>query len=317
MNVAVGIVVMLSCWAPADIMLIYKAKHQRPATKIERPATQIERLATQIERPATQIERPATKIERLATQTERLSADAGVAEEQPQEPPVVPPRRIAPPAEQRTYRQQYMPLAPTEISAGEAGGYPFLTPTERPPVVGPSRYATRPTVAPQAGAAPLRRSAPPMSATEARRLAHYGRSGRYGQQIQPPRSYVDYRIEQTQFRTAESYRTSPASARAQLAQSRKPFTNFKRGPAISPYLNLFRLDTEGGTLDNYSTLVRPEFVQRKTNVRVGGDIRTLASKGYLQNAAIRQIGNEARALEGRPSQDYYMNLLGFYPGFSR
>jgi hypothetical protein len=282
MNVAVGIVVMLSSWAPADIKLLDQPKDQPPATQTERP-----------------------------------SADAGVAEEQSQDPPTVPPRQSAPPAEQPAYRQQYMPVAPTDISAGEAGGYPFLTPTERPQVVGPSRYAQRPKAAPQAGADFLRRSTPPTSATEARRQAHYGRSGRYSQQIQPPRSYVDYRIEQTQFRTAESYRTSPASARAQLAQSRKPFTNYKRGPAISPYLNLFRLDTEGGTIDNYSTLVRPEFAQRNTNSLVGGEIRTLASKGYLQNAAIRQIGNEARALQGRPSQDYYMNLLGFYPGFRR
>ena len=283
MNVAIGIVVMLGGWASVDIRLLGQPEDQPPATQTERPA-----------------------------------ADAGVAEQQPQDPSIVPPRRSVPPVEQPAYRrQQYMPVAPTEISAGEAGAYPLLTPTERPQVVGPSRYAQSPAPAPQAGTGPLRRSALPMSATEIRRQAHYGRSGRYGQQPPPPRLYVDYRIEQTQFRTAESHGTSPAAARALLAQSRKPFNNYKRGPAVSPYLNLFRLDTEGGTIDNYSTLVRPEVVQRGTNVRFGGEIRTLSSKGYLQNAAIRQIGNEARALQGRSSQDYYMNLLGFYPGFNQ
>ena len=282
MNVAIGIVVMLGGWAPADIRLLDQAEAPDPAT-----------------------------------QTEGSAADAGVAEQQSQDPSRVPSRRSVPPVGQPAYRQQYMPVAPTEISAGEAGGYPLLMPTERPQVVGPSRYAQQPTAAPQVGMGLSRRFTLPLSATEARRQAHYGRLGRYGQQAPPPRSYVDYRIEQTQSRTADSYVTSPAAGRALLAQSRKPFTNYKRRPAISPYLNLFRLDTEGGTIDNYSTLVRPEFAQRKANVRFGGEIRTLASKGYLQKAAIRQIGNEARALQGRPSQDYYMNLLGFYPGFNQ
>jgi len=45
----------------------------------------------------------------------------------------------------------------------------------------------------------------------------------------------------------------------------KPFSGFSQGPAISPYLNLFRVDQNGFQGFNYSTLVQPQLQQQQTN----------------------------------------------------
>lgn len=44
----------------------------------------------------------------------------------------------------------------------------------------------------------------------------------------------------------------------------KPFTGYSNGPAVSPYLNLFRVDLGGGN-NNYSTLVEPQLRQQQLN----------------------------------------------------
>jgi hypothetical protein len=43
----------------------------------------------------------------------------------------------------------------------------------------------------------------------------------------------------------------------------KPFQGFSNGPAVSPYLNLFRVDQNGFQGFNYSTLVQPELQQQQ------------------------------------------------------
>jgi hypothetical protein len=45
----------------------------------------------------------------------------------------------------------------------------------------------------------------------------------------------------------------------------KPFTGFSQGPAVSPYLNLFRVDQNGFQGFNYSTLVAPQLRQQQLN----------------------------------------------------
>jgi hypothetical protein len=45
----------------------------------------------------------------------------------------------------------------------------------------------------------------------------------------------------------------------------KPFSGFSQGPAVSPYLNLFRVDQNGFQGYNYSTLVAPQLRQQQVN----------------------------------------------------
>jgi hypothetical protein len=48
----------------------------------------------------------------------------------------------------------------------------------------------------------------------------------------------------------------------------KPFQSFSPSPTVSPYLNLFREDREGGGDLNYNTLVRPQLQQQQFNQQV-------------------------------------------------
>jgi hypothetical protein len=279
MNVAVGVVLVLGSWVSVDLGVD------------EGPQS-----------------------DRSPAQAERSVPNADTPQPLPDE---TRPQRGAAPTEQQAYRRpQYMPVAPTDISAENAGGYPFLTPTEQPQQAIPGAYERQPTPSPPTAMDQfMRRPTRPMSSMEARRQLHYGRADHYGRQAY--RSYVDYRIQQTQFRTADYQSPSSVAVRAAAARSRKPFTAIRQSPAISPYLNMFRLDDTDGIANNYSTLVRPEVRQLDTNVRYGGNIRSLENRNILQGAAIGQIGNATRSLQGRPSQDYYMNLSTFYPGFQR
>lgn len=47
----------------------------------------------------------------------------------------------------------------------------------------------------------------------------------------------------------------------------KPFQGFSQGPAVSPYLNLFRVDQNGFQGFNYNTLVQPELQQQQFQQR--------------------------------------------------
>ena len=45
----------------------------------------------------------------------------------------------------------------------------------------------------------------------------------------------------------------------------KPFAGYSLGPTVSPYLNLFRVDQNGQSAFNYSTLVEPQLQQQQIN----------------------------------------------------
>ena len=44
-----------------------------------------------------------------------------------------------------------------------------------------------------------------------------------------------------------------------------PFRRINQHPTVSPYLNLFRTDLNGGSNFNYSTLVQPQLQQQQLN----------------------------------------------------
>jgi hypothetical protein len=74
---------------------------------------------------------------------------------------------------------------------------------------------------------------------------------------------------------APSYRrNTPASVGPRIglgtgpSAAPKPFTSYSPAPTVSPYLNLFREDLEGGGDFNYNTLVRPQLQQQQFNQRV-------------------------------------------------
>ena len=60
------------------------------------------------------------------------------------------------------------------------------------------------------------------------------------------------------------------------APADKAFSGFRPSSGVSPYMNLFRI--QGDTLDNYTSLVRPQIEQRFLNQQFGHDIRGLADQ---------------------------------------
>jgi hypothetical protein len=93
------------------------------------------------------------------------------------------------------------------------------------------------------------------------------------------------------------------------ASTAKPFAGYQTPSGQSPYMNLFRNGTDNGTIDNYTTLVRPQLNQRFLNQQFGQDIRGLQSDTRLQGQSLM---NQSRQLQGVSTPQFYMNYGGYY-----
>lgn len=106
---------------------------------------------------------------------------------------------------------------------------------------------------------------------------------------------------------------------SQTAPVTKAFADARpfAGGGASPYMNLFRNDTSGGTIDNYSTFVRPALDQRSMNQQFNVDLYGLQRNQRIQNAALRNIDrayNRTPQYIGTPQ--FYQNYGNYYPGAS-
>jgi hypothetical protein len=102
--------------------------------------------------------------------------------------------------------------------------------------------------------------------------------------------------------------TGPASKAFATA---RPFSS-----GVSPYMNLFRNDTNGGTIDNYTTFVRPAINQQSLNQQFNMDVYGLQRNAQIQNAALQQMNRGvSRAPQGVGTPQFYMNYGNYYPGF--
>ncbi len=104
------------------------------------------------------------------------------------------------------------------------------------------------------------------------------------------------------------------AAHASSVAARKPFSSYRPDPAVSPYLNLFRTDTNANTIDNYNTLVKPFVEQRYVNRRFSSEIHGLDRNSRSQSSAIRRLGEATNSLQGIATPQYYQNFQGFFPG---
>ena len=106
--------------------------------------------------------------------------------------------------------------------------------------------------------------------------------------------------------------TGAASVMAPPIQpsTEKAFGGFRATSGISPYMNLFRTGTINGTIDNYTSLVRPALDQRNLNQQFGHDIRGLQNDSRMQGSNLQQL-NQTRQLQG-VSTPQFMNYGGYY-----
>ncbi len=82
----------------------------------------------------------------------------------------------------------------------------------------------------------------------------------------------------------------------------KPFANYVRPSPISPYMNLFRTDTAGGTIDNYSTLVKPLLQQQRMNRTVArnrGRLNAMEPSLLRNERNLERISRQTQVLQGR------------------
>jgi hypothetical protein len=91
----------------------------------------------------------------------------------------------------------------------------------------------------------------------------------------------------------------------------KAFGTFRPTSGVSPYMNLFRPTSE--SIDNYSTLVRPQIEQRFMNQQFSRDLRGLSDASRMQGVDMRQLYRTNQQLQGVATPQYYMNYGNYYP----
>jgi hypothetical protein len=79
----------------------------------------------------------------------------------------------------------------------------------------------------------------------------------------------------------------------------KPFSTYSAPPTVSPYLNLFRVDLNGNSDFNYSTLVRPQLQQQQTNNQL--ERQNLQNARRLQSIAAQADFNPQGAKDQYPT----------------
>ena len=186
-----------------------------------------------------------------------------------------------------------MPMAPTDSSVGSQVGqsYNFLPPTANAASAGSGSdssggYAGLPD-----------RMNVPTSPTHAR--------------PGEAQSYASMRAAEQNRRAAATRNSS--SAPAQLTP--KAFSSVNQASSgSSPYMNLYRSGNNNGTIDNYTTLVKPQLEQQGTNQKFGADIHGLENSTHVQGLNIRQLNHETQTLQGVNATQYFMNYGDYYQG---
>lgn len=105
----------------------------------------------------------------------------------------------------------------------------------------------------------------------------------------------------------QSFSGSAARREQKAFSSFNPFSS-----GVSPYMNLYRNDTDNGTIDNYTTLVRPALEQRAANQRFNMDIYGLERRARIQQHSLQQMERQERTLQGVATPQYYQNYGGYY-----
>ena len=90
--------------------------------------------------------------------------------------------------------------------------------------------------------------------------------------------------------------------------SEKAFGNYRPTSGVSPYMNLFRVG--GETVDNYTSLVRPQLDQRFANQQFNRDIRSLQRSSSMQRVNLNQLYRANQTLQGVATPQFYMQAQG-------
>ncbi len=207
--------------------------------------------------------------------------------------------------QQRTGQQPgagtWMPNAPTDSVAGAGGMMPMAPTTSQEEMDANTRAAQAQAMTQGQSVGPMTTAMPEMPTT---RRANAPRTA------YSPSSYDSAASQRMQTQAG----THPSSM-PQAGAPEKAFAGYRPSSSgVSPYMNIFRNDTAGGTIDNYSTYVRPALDQRSMNQQFNMDLYGLERNSRLQQSAMRAMNqNTNRSLQsvGTPQ---YMNYGNYYGG---
>jgi hypothetical protein len=187
-----------------------------------------------------------------------------------------------------------LPIAPTDSAAGSQAGYAYqyLPPTANAATAGAAGTA--------GGASNM---GSPMNVPTSPTRARPGEA----------QSYASRQTAEAQNRRMAAARNS-ASAPAQSTSKAFSGVSGSSSSGISPYMNLFRSGNNNGTIDNYSTLVRPVLDQQRANLKFGADIHGLENSTHVQGLNIQQLNRETQTLQGVNATQYFMNYGDYYQG---
>ncbi len=178
-----------------------------------------------------------------------------------------------------------MPTAPTDLSQPGTPGMPQMpeTPTQGGPAGAGQQAASNmpnaPTYRPPSTAGPPN----------------------------PNTSYYSALSQQRDLAGQAAYRsyTGPPPPEKVYAGTQVPSSG------VSPYMQLFRNDTAGGTIDNYTTLVRPQLQQQQLNQQFGTDVFGLQRAARIQQATMQRMQNIDRSLQSVSTPQFYMYGGGY------
>lgn len=190
------------------------------------------------------------------------------------------------------FQDSLIPFAPTDPSAA-SNAYPWGPPTAASPPE--DRFSLQP---PLAGAPSTASSGPQVSGSAAYVRPSAARPAYRG--YSPYSSYASQaaRIPRSDLARGLAYPSVSAMT--------KPYEDYRRPPSVSPYMELGRISSYSGDIDNYSQYVRPRLEQLNANQQMGSQIRG------LQNS-MRTLGRQTQSLQGIVIPQYYMNYGSYYP----
>ena len=102
-----------------------------------------------------------------------------------------------------------------------------------------------------------------------------------------------------------------------MRQQIKPFNTVYRDPTISPYLNLYREESDTEGAPNYFAFVRPQMEQIEANRAQQGEIQQLSRQLQSRSPTPTAPQYQAADAPDRSAPARYMDTAQFYGGWSR
>jgi len=93
-----------------------------------------------------------------------------------------------------------------------------------------------------------------------------------------------------------------------MAGGGKAFSNYRPTSDVSPYMNMFRGNDAAGTIDNYTTLVRPQLDAQQQSVMTGNDISALQAQSSQNPLAMPlRPQTQSGTIDGGMGSQNYLN----------